>query len=270
MIGAFYQTDEPTVYYAEYQLLPKGERFWREYRSIREGFPTLESALQTIPKNEGDIIHITIYKENSNGDFLMAARFLPDYRLAFVDVRPGSMYAVNMDKDQWALYTGVLYRPNPTSISMKKNFSLPFHSGDVLYNPNMPEGMFCGGVFVLAETESHDACGYFLCDDKPDTIAALYPRLLDCEYYPADALSESYRIFPLISKFLKRNHAALDPLAFTKFINDYHDLLLPPAEPEDDEADTGKNGPFLSVEVAKVPEGMSLEEFIDLMENDEE
>ena len=270
LIGAFYQTDEPTVYYAEYQLLPKGERFWREYRSIREGFPTLESALQTIPKNEGDIIHITIYKENSNGDFLMAARFLPDYRLAFVDVRPGSMYAVNMDKDQWALYTGVLYRPNPTSISMKKNFSLPFHSGDVLYNPNMPEGMFCGGVFVLAETESHDACGYFLCDDKPDTIAALYPRLLDCEYYPADALSESYRIFPLISKFLKRNHAALDPLAFTKFINDYHDLLLPPAEPEDDEADTGKNGPFLSVEVAKVPEGMSLEEFIDLMENDEE
>lgn len=59
-------------------------------------------------------------------------------------------------------------------------------------------------------------------------------------------------------------------MTFTKFINDYHDLLLPPAEPEDDEADTGKNGPFLSVEVAKVPEGMSLEEFIDLMENDEE
>ena len=271
LIGAFYQTDEPAVYYAEYQILPKGERFWREYRSIREGFPTLESALQIIPKNEGVIIHITIYKENSNGDFLMAARFLPDYRLAFVDVRPGSMYAVNMDKDQWALYTGVLYRPNPTSISMKKNFSLPFHSGDVLYNPNMPEGMFCGGVFVLAETESHDACGYFLCDDKPDTIAALYPRLLDCEYYPTDALPESYRIFPLISKFLKRNHADLDPWAFAEFINDYHDLLLPPpAVPEDAETDIGKNAPFLSIEVAKVPTGMSPEEFIELMENDEE
>ena len=84
-------------------------------------------------------------------------------------------------------------------------------------------------------------------------------------------MPESYRIFPLISKFLKRNHADLDPRAFTEFINDYHDLLLPsPDEPEDDETDTGKNGPFLSVEIAKVPEGMSLEEFIDLMENDEE
>lgn len=271
LIGAFYQTDEPTVYYAEYQLLPKGERFWREYRSIREGFPPLESALQTIPKNEGDIIHITIYKENSKGNFLMAARFLPDYRLAFVDARPGSMYAVNMDKDQWALYTGVLYRPNPTSISMKKNFPLPFHSGDFLYNPNMPERIFCGGVFVLSETESRDACGYFLRDDKPDTIAALYPRLIDCEYYPVDALSESYRIFPLISKFLKRNHADMDPWAFAEFINDYHDLLLPPpAVPEDAETDIGKNAPFLSIEVAKVPEGMSPEEFINLMENDKE
>ena len=46
--------------------------------------------------------------------------------------------------------------------------------------------------------------------------------------------------------------------------------ICTPDEPEDNETDTGKNGPFLSVEVAKVPEGMSPEEFIDLMENDEE
>lgn len=60
-------------------------------------------------------------------------------------------------------------------------------------------------------------------------------------------------------------------MGFAEFINDYHDLLLSlPAEPEDDETDAGKNGPFLSVKVAKVPEGMSPEEFIELMENDEE
>lgn len=271
LVSAFYQTKEPAVYYAEYQILPKGERFWREYRNIQKSFPTLEACLQAVPKDEGKLFRITIYKENLNGDFLTAARFLPDHRLAFVDARPGSMYAVNMGKDKWALYTGVLYRPEPTSISMAKNLPLPFHSGDFLYNPNMPEGMFCGGVFVLSETESHDACGYFLRDDKPDTIAALYPHLIDCEYYPVDSLPESYRIFPLISKFLKRNHADLDPRAFTEFINDYHDLLLPsPNEPEDNETDTGKNGPFLSVEVAKVPEGMSPEEFINLMENDKE
>ena len=76
LTAAFYQTDEPAVYHAEYQILPKGKLFWREHRSIKEGFSTLESTLQAIPKNEGEIIHITIYKENSKGDFLMAARFL--------------------------------------------------------------------------------------------------------------------------------------------------------------------------------------------------
>ena len=39
---------------------------------------------------------------------------------------------------------------------------------------------------------------------------------------------------------------------------------------EDAETDIGKNAPFLSIEVAKVPTGMSPEEFIELMENDEE
>src|SRR5699024_2148630 len=71
LTAAFYQADEPAVYHAEYQILPKGKLFWREHRSIEEGFPTLESTLQAIPKNDGDIIYITIYKENSKGDFLM-------------------------------------------------------------------------------------------------------------------------------------------------------------------------------------------------------
>ena len=63
----------------------------------------------------------------------------------------------------------------------------------------------------------------------------------------------------------------MDPWAFAEFINDYHDLLLPPpAVPEDAETDIGKNAPFLSIKVAKVPTGMSPEEFIELMENDEE
>lgn len=162
------------------------------------------------------------------------------------------------------------HRPEPTSISMAKNLPLPFHSGDFLYNPNMPEGMFCGGVFVLAETESHDACGYFLCDDKPDTIAALYPRLLDCEYYPTDALSESYRIFPLISKFLKRQNVALDPWDFADLINDYHDLLIPPAVPKETEADDNEKGLSITMQIAKVPAEMDFEEFIDIMENDDE
>ena len=175
LTAAFYQTDEPAVYHAEYQILPKGKIFWREHRSIKEGFPTLESTLQAIPKNEGEIIHITIYKENSKGDFLMAARFLPDQRLAFMDARPGSMCACNMSKDKWALYTGVLYYID--RVSTWKNIPLPFRSGDILYNPNMPEGMFCGGVFIAVETKSQRCDGgFFLYDNRPDRICHLYPQ----------------------------------------------------------------------------------------------
>ena len=219
---AFYQTDESAVYHAEYQILPKGERFWREYRTIEEGFHTLESALKTIPKIEGDIIRITIYKKNSKGDFLTSARFLPDYRLAFVDAHPGYL-----NNDKWALHTGVLrYRGIPC---IQNNFPSPFHPGDILYNPNMPKGLFSGGVFVAAEIEPHHyPSGFFLQNDKPDRILSLVPFLPDCEYYPVTSLTKPYRIFPLISKFLKRNHTALNPQAFADFINDHHDLLLSP------------------------------------------
>lgn len=270
LTDAFYHADEPAVYQAEYLILPKGERFWREYRGIKENFPTLETALKSIPKDEGEIIHITIYKENSSGNFLMAARFLPDHRLAFMDARPGSMYACNMSKDKWALYTGVLYYIG--RVSTWKNIPLPFRSGDILYNPNMPEGMFCGGVFIAVETKSHRCDGgFFLYDNRPDKIYHLYPRLMDCEYYPEDALSESYRIFPLISKFLKRQNVTLDPWDFADLVNDYHDLLLPPtAVPGDDEADINRDGLSITMQIAKVPAGMSFEDFVDLMENDNE
>ena len=57
----------------------------------------------------------------------MAARFLPDQRLAFMDARPGSMCACNMSKDKWALYTGVLYYIG--RVFTWENIPLPFRSG---------------------------------------------------------------------------------------------------------------------------------------------
>ena len=270
LTATFYQTDEPAVYHAEYQILPKETCFWREHRNIKESFPTLETTLEAIPENEGNTTYITIYKENSGGELLMAARFLPDHRLAFMDARPGSMCACNMSKDKWALYTGVLYYIGRAFTW--ENIPLPFHPGDILYNPNMPEGMFCGGAFIAVETKSH-LCrgGFFLYDNKPDRICHLYPRLMDCEYYPVEALSECYRIFPLISKFLKRTNIALDPWNFAELINNYHDLLLPPpAVPGDDEAKDNRNEHSISIQVAKLPAGMSFEDFVDLMESDQE
>ena len=135
----------------------------------------------------------------------------------------------------------------------------------------MPEGMFCGGVFIAVETKSQRCDGgFFLYDNRPDRICHLYPQLIDCEYYPVEALSECYRIFPLISKFLKGKNIALDPWDFAELINDYHDLLIPPAVPEETEADDDGDGLSITMQIAKVPAGMDFEEFIDIMENDNE
>lgn len=84
-------------------------------------------------------------------------------------------------------------------------------------------------------------------------------------------LTEPYRILALISKFLKGKNVTLNPKDLAKLINDYHDLLLsPPAVSETDEADDDNDGPVLSVEFAKIPRGMSVEDFVDLMENNQE
>ena len=47
LVSAFYQTKEPAIYYAEYQILPKGERFWREYSNIQKSFRLIEKLIAT-------------------------------------------------------------------------------------------------------------------------------------------------------------------------------------------------------------------------------
>ena len=83
----------------------------------------------------------------------MAAKFLPDHRLAFAEPRPGSLYAMSMEKSEWAVYTGLLYPAGPSEQTL--NFPLPFRPGDLLYDPNSPEATFCSGVFVAAQTDSY-------------------------------------------------------------------------------------------------------------------
>ena len=51
---AFMQADEPAVYKVQCQLLPKGERFWRQWRRIDEEFSTLEACMQAVPRDEGE------------------------------------------------------------------------------------------------------------------------------------------------------------------------------------------------------------------------
>ena len=266
LAAAFMQTDEPAIYDVQYHLLPKGERFWRQWRKIDEDFPTLEACMQAVPRNEGEIKQLTVSKYNSEGDFLMAAKFLPDYRLASAEPRPGSLYAMNMEKSEWAVYTCVLY---PFGERLPLNFPLPFRPGDLLYNPNSPEETFCGGVFVAAQTDSYPRrSGFFQWEDQPDKIVPLVPQIMDCEYYPAEALTERHRLISLLSKFLKGKRSPWD---FAGFLIDYHDLLLsPPAASEKERGNDSENKICLSVEIAKVPEGAEEDDFLDWVEEMEE
>lgn len=55
LAAAFMQADDPAIYDVQYQLLPKGERFWRQWRKIDENFSALEACLQAVPQDEGEI-----------------------------------------------------------------------------------------------------------------------------------------------------------------------------------------------------------------------
>ena len=167
----------------------------------------------------------------------MAAKFLPNHRLASAEPRPGSLYAMSMEKSEWALHTGVLYPVGNSQHTL--NFPLPFRPGDLLYNPNRPEAAFCGGVFVAAQTDFYcHRLGFFQRKNQPDKIILLLPRIMDCEYYPAEALTERHRLLSLLSEFLKEKQCSWNFCRdFTRFLTGYHDLLLPP--PADSEEKTG-------------------------------
>ena len=254
LAAAFTQADEPAVYQVECQILPKGERFWRKWLILDADLPTLEACMQAIPRDEGELTRITVNKFSAEGEYLMTARFLPDHRLASAEPLQGSRYAMNMEDSAWALYTGVL---NSTMISENTlNFPLPFHPGDMLYNPNYPEATFSGGVCVVAQADS--CCshlGFFQWENQPHKITPLVFRIMDCEYYPVEALSERHRLLSLISSFLKGKQCSWDFCwDLAGLLTDYHDLLLPPS----DDSGTTKTGgdenmAALSVEINVVP-----------------
>lgn len=265
--AAFRQADEPAVYDLQYQFLPKGERFWRQWRTVDENFPTLEACLQAVPQDEGEVRQITVRKYNAEGDFLMAAKFLPDHRLAFAEPRPGSLYAMSMEKSEWAVYTGVFGFIRISRWTL--NFPLPFRPGDLIYNPNYPEAA-CGGLCVTARTDFH-CVGFFQSED-PNKISVFIPRIMDCEYYPAEALTERHRSLSLLSEFLKGKQWDWNFCwDFAAFLTGYHDLLLPsPADSEEKKADDRENKIFLSVEIKKVPEGTDEDDSCDWDEEMEE
>ena len=222
LAAVFLQTEGPAVYRAKYQLLPNGERFWREWRAIDGNFSSLEACIQAISRHEGKIRRIEVCRYRPDGTLWLTGAFLPDGRLAAAEPRPGSLSARTMTKSEWAVYTGVLFSVGPSWRMLR--FPLPFRSGDLLYDPNRPEG-----VFAALQTDAPFSWLAFSQHGQEITLRG--GRMLDCEYYPAGALTQDHQLLILLSQFLKGKRWDWKfSRDFTAFLRSYHDLLLPPPE----------------------------------------
>lgn len=176
----------------------------RQWCKIDGDFPTLTACLQAVPQNNGDVKRIVIKQYNTAGAFLIAARFLPDHRLAAVEPKSGSLYAIeNMEFDEWALYSVFHMVRSGSGL----NFPLPFQPNDLLYSPGNPdatEPTITEGVFIAEWPEPyHTERGFFQHKGNPNCISRLVPPIMNCEYCPPEVLSKQQCLLSRLYNLLK-------------------------------------------------------------------
>ena len=204
LTSVFLQTDDPVIYKVQYQFVPNGEQFLRHSCKIDREFPTLTACLQAVPQNNGVIKRVVLKQYNTAGAFLMAARFLPDHRLASVEPKSGSLYAIeNMEFDEWALYRVFHMVRSGSGL----NFPLPFQPNDLLYSPGNPdatEPTITEGVFIAEWPEPyHTERGFFQHKGNPNCISCLVPPIMNCEYCPPEVLSKQQCLLSRLYNLLK-------------------------------------------------------------------
>ena len=204
LTSVFLQTDDPVIYKVQYQFVPNGEQLLRQWCKIDGDFPTLTACLQAIPQNNGDVKRIVIKQYNTAGAFLIAARFLPDHRLAAVEPKPGSLYAIeNMEFDEWALYRVFHMVRSGSGL----HFPLPFQPNDLLYSPGNPdatEPTITEGVFIAEWPEPyHTERGFFQHKGNPNCISCLVPPIMNCEYCPPEVLAKQQCLLSRLYNLLK-------------------------------------------------------------------
>ena len=95
---------------------------------------------------------------------------------------------------------------------------------------------------------------------------------MDCEYYPAEALTERHRLLSLLSEFLKGKQCGWDFCwDFTTFLTGYHDLLLPPpADSKEAKAGASEHKHALTIEIVMASERVDEDDLCDWDEETEE
>ena len=213
-----FNDDKPFVYKIKY-IYEDGTEY--EWDTV---FSCLNALYESIMEPEEDVISIQCTKMQIDRlDSRQIAYLNPSFE--FLRLDPGR---IDCDKE-WDLFGGVFD-------GLWFEFPTPFQKGDIVWNPDQPEG-FCAGPFVITgvclddiesdktkenirkDGDSSDMCarGFFLNEDG-GIYGECMSNYMDLEFYNKE-LTGSKRTLIALSNFLKDE---IDPALFARA---YHQII---------------------------------------------
>lgn len=214
-----FNDDKPFVYKIKYIYEDGTENGWDTV------FSCFDALYESIMEPEEDVISIQCTKMQIDRlDSRQIAYLNPSFD--FLRLDPGR---IDSDKE-WVLFGGVFD-------GLWFEFPTPFQKGDIVWNPDQPEG-FCAGPFVITgvcldgiesdktkenirkDGDSSDMCagGFFLNEDG-SIYGECMSNYMDLEFYNKD-LTGSNRTLIALSNFLKNE---IDPALFARA---YHQIIM--------------------------------------------
>ena len=213
-----FNDDKPFVYKIKYIYEDGTENGWDTV------FSCLNALYESIMEPEEDVTSIQCTKMQIDRlDSRQIAYLNPSFE--FLRLDPGR---IDSDKE-WDLFGGVFD-------GLWFEFPTPFQKGDIVWNPDQPEG-FCAGPFVITgvclddiesdktkenirkDGDSSDMCagGFFLNEDG-SIYGECMSNYMDLEFYNKE-LTGSNRTLTALSNFLKDE---IDPALFARA---YHQII---------------------------------------------
>ena len=214
-----FNDDKPFVYKIKYIYEDGTENGWDTV------FSCLNALYESIMEPEEDVTSIQCTKMQIDRlDSRQIAYLNPSFE--FLRLDPGR---IDSDKE-WDLFGGVFD-------GLWFEFPTPFQKGDIVWNPDQPEG-FCAGPFVTTgvcldgiesdktkenirkDGDSSDMCagGFFLNEDG-SIYGECMSNYMDLEFYNKE-LTGSKRTLIALSNFLKDE---IDPALFARA---YHQIIM--------------------------------------------
>ena len=213
-----FNDDKPFVYKIKY-IYEDGTEY--EWDTV---FSCFDALYESIMEPEEDVTSIQCTKiQIDRLDSRQIAYLNPSFE--FLRLDPGR---IDSDKE-WDLFGGVFD-------GLWFEFPTPFQKGDIVWNPDQPEG-FCAGPFVITgvcldgiksdktkenirkDGDSSDMCagGFFLNEDG-SIYGECMSNYMDLEFYNKE-LTGSKRTLIALSNFLKDE---IDPVLFARA---YHQII---------------------------------------------